>query len=119
MSELCGYIDDGYYQDHTFPSDGVSYPDVKISFRPVVNSEARRLNFQISKLNENDESHLEKWNDLEAEVLERHILKWDLTDREGKPVPITRDTIKRICRPLYRVIFNLIVNGEHGEDRKN
>lgn len=112
MSEKNGhpvaYFDDGYTQELTVDATQW-HPAVSVTYRPMVRSEYARHNAAMAKC----DSDLEKMERQAAAALAGQLKSWDLTDRDGKEVSISADTVSRIEPHLFGTLYEAVVHAPH------
>lgn len=97
---LCDFIDDGYTHATTIEAEAGSNGPLSFTYRPA-------LPEQVSKLidaNDNDELYMK----LAIDMLAKLLLGWDLKDRTGAVVKISRDNIARVNRKLLIKVIDQV-----------
>lgn len=101
------FIDDGYTREADFPETQY-YPAARITFRPMLRSERLRLvNRSVKASEETDRAVLEASAQVAASIA-RHLVSWNLVDRNDQPVPIAADRVERLEPHLFEKIYNAV-----------
>lgn len=104
----CGFIDDGYTIEAVIP-EGETYPEVKITYRPVTTRIYRTMMFQNLESLEKGTKGVQNSEKLADELLVRHIEKWDLKDQNGGDVEVNEENMSRLNRHLSGKLFILVM----------
>lgn len=107
--ELIDYIEDGYTAQVGIPAVPGVHNGISISWRPCLAADTSKV--MDAKT---DAAYIEAVVSLVAEKLER----WNVKDRKGNPVPITKENVGRIRRRLLDPIANAVVFGDLPEGAK-
>ncbi len=97
------FIDDGYSRDGTINAEANTNGPLSFAFRPAMAE-------QVSKLIDagtNDEKYMAQAIDM----LPKLLLGWDLKDRTGAVVKISRDAVSRVNRKLLVKIIDQVFFG--------
>lgn len=105
------FIHDGYNEDIFIKGvDGI-YEAVEMSFRPMLPGVVRNLIKDFSQKTANAQSEIIK------EAVSRYVQEWSIVDSGGNPVPITKESVAHIKKPLQDRIFDILC-GYDGGDKK-
>jgi hypothetical protein len=115
MSETNGYLSplcDGYDETALIPAHPGRWSEVRIWYRcmtAVENSEV------LAKARLHEGTPMVKhW----AELFAGKIQKWDLKNREGKPLPVTAENIQKLSPLFYDVLHSYIDGTLPSDTRK-
>jgi hypothetical protein len=112
----CAFIPDGYTRNGFI--DGTDYhPDIRFVYRPSTITERTVVNgsirFEYAKATEEGFAASEE---LAADLLASHLVKWDITDPDGKEVEVTAENALRVEPHAFNRIYKIIM-GESVPDQ--
>lgn len=106
----CAFIDDGYSRQCVIPADNRYHPQMTMMFRPVTQSQRVLYYARIAKLAKSErEEDLEKAELYSGELMAKHVLEWDLQDRERNTVAITSENFQKVEPNLQAKIFKIVM----------
>jgi hypothetical protein len=103
MSET-SYIDDGYTVDGYLAAAYRLFPAIRFTYRPVMVGPRAVIARKMAE--ENDAA---KAQAIAAEVLKKHVQKWDLKRRNGELVPLETSHILRMQPSLFNLLFRVVM----------
>jgi len=119
----CGFIDDGYSLPFSIPEvPGVSI-GLSGTYRPMTQKELQKflksLNVAASdkpagQVRSSKVSAEDEIDTAACEGVVRHLIDWNLLDRDGNPVPITTANVSRIYPPSLQANLINVVCGMSG-----
>jgi hypothetical protein len=118
------FIADGYTRSARIDGSE-SHPPLHFEYRPMLWSDLMVLTDRISQLNLEDEREVLEADRRIAVELDRRLVTWTLNDAEGKPAPISTESLARIEIRLFihltEIVFGLSVESRRQEiaDREN
>ena len=103
------FIDDGYSIDDA-PIRGDGFDEFRISYRPALPAEERRLAMGMYRANESgDNARILEWQARIVETLAAKITRWSLTDSKGQAVKISKANIDRLHANAFARIHELVM----------
>ena len=100
------YIHDGYNETAFIRGVPHLYGDVRFTFRPMLAEDRAEFVERGSKLKARDQTRRS------AELIEHHVLEWNVERLDGKPVPITAEAILRLHPNLFNRILWVVTGTE-------
>jgi len=110
------FIDDGYTKEAYVTKRHNMWPDVRISYRPLLPMQSIQFSKLLGRLaGSSRDSEDTREQTVQAEMLARQLVEWDVRNRKGDAVPIKPANILRL-EPLLMMRMVGIVMGEEGGD---
>lgn len=94
-------IEDGYTAEGEVPEMRGRTPRVGFTYRPALPEAVKSLNLAPRQTGK-------QLMDVVVEFLDRQLVSWDVTDRKGEPVPINRDTLRRVPDPVLVALVDIV-----------
>lgn len=110
MSEVCGFIDDGYVEGAYICAEPLVYPALRFEYRPLLQEEQYAYWKQTERLKDME---LRK---AAADLIAKKLVSWDLKTSKGEPVKIEQANLIRLKIGLFNRLMWIVTGGEAGDD---
>jgi hypothetical protein len=111
MSEVLGYIADGYTEEAILHAVPRLFPQVCFSYRPMQTEECTDFRKASEKLVGMELRRLA------AGYLSSHLKSWDVKDAKGAIVKIDSASLLRLKEGLFNRLFAVVMTTEAPDDR--
>lgn len=101
------YIDDGLTYDAYVAAVPRLYNEVRFSFRPVTPDQRTYVYRRIERTTDHETE-----NTIAAGTIAKQVKSWDLKKRDGKPVELKVDDIRKVQPRLFNRIFSIVMGTE-------
>jgi len=105
-----GFIGDGYEERAYLRGVPKLYDDVRFTFRPML-AEAR-----ADYVDRGSRLRAREQTKRSAEMIEHHVLEWDIRDDKDRLVPLTAENILRLHPNLFNRLLWVITGTEAWDD---
>jgi hypothetical protein len=113
MSELSPFIDDGCTRDGRVEGVPGIFVDVRFSYRPATSADIAE---QVIRTRDLDDV---AWHKLMSEKLAKHIVSWNIRNKNNEVIPITPENCGRLINPVFMKLYMIINGSEASADLGN
>lgn len=106
MSEVLGFISDGYTERGTVAAVPGIYPAVKLTWRPML------IEQLVAYYKASEKASALQLRQICAKLLADHIVTWDLKDARGGTVPVSVASMLRLKDRLFNRLFGVVSTQE-------
>lgn len=111
VNGVCCYIPDGYTQEAFIRGDETLFPDVRLTYRPVLVLQQAQINQEMAAAND-----IEKAQWIAARWMVQQIVTWDIKKPDGSAVNHNDQKEVLHLRPALFARLWDIINGTDGGD---
>lgn len=113
MSKVLAYVpaDDGYTFDGYLEGVEHQVPEMRFTYRPLVSEERSEFIDALKGKKGRDQDR-----EIAKKLAER-IKTWDLKDGNGAPLPINRETLRRLLFPTFNRLSGIVIYGSQISDQ--
>jgi len=104
--ETLNLIQAGYTEKGFVKAEKGIHGELRFEFRPVLVTDRSA---HVSAI---DGMKADAFDRKTAEVIEQHLISWDVTNAKGQPVPPTRINILRLKPRLFAKLYSIILGFE-------
>lgn len=114
-----GYTIDGYIKPAEANDAGQRLHDgLRVSYRVATKPEWLRLDNQLDIMEQRrltDPDTTTKMEKLACEFVAKHVVNWDLVDRQNNAIPVTADACLRLNSAVFSKLYRMVRGTELGD----
>lgn len=99
---LTGFLEDGYTIDGYIDAMPLMYPDVRFTFRPMLEEEINRFSEAYGA------KPLDKYSGAVADALAERVKSWSIQNSKGSVVDISSANMKRLHPVLFKRLMGIV-----------